>query len=133
MTYATVISVIFLVVSLLNLVFQGVSLGCLTCYSMRGAVEKRLLHTVTCRVAAALAYVGLAVSALIRPPATGTIALTVSSAMLIMWWINSAADVRLRRRLDSAAGSSARLPARGRVCSEDGTVSPHRHRLRRAS
>jgi len=37
-----------------------------------------------------------------RPPATGTIALTVSSAMLIMWWINSAADVRLRRRLDSA-------------------------------
>ena len=102
MTYATAISIIFLVVSLLNLAFQWVSLGCLTCHSMRGAVEKRLLHTVACRVVAALTYVGLAVSALIRPPATGTIALTVSSAMLIMWWINSAADVRLRRRLDSA-------------------------------
>jgi len=132
MTYAMAISIIFLVVSLLNLAFQGVSLSCLTCRQMTGAVEKRLLHTVACRVVAALTYVGLAVSALIRPPATGTIALTVSSAMLIMWGINSVADVRLRRRLDSTAGSSARLPARGRVCSKDGPVLP-RHRSRRAS
>jgi len=133
MTYATRISIVFLVVSLLNLAFQSVSLSYHTSQSTTGAVEKRLLHTAVCRVAAALAYLGLAVSALVKPPATGTIALTVSSAMLIMWWINSAADVRLRRRLASAAGGSARLPVRARVCSEDGTVSPHRHRLRRAS
>lgn len=134
MTYATAIAVVFLVVSLVNLTIQGVSLGCLTSLSATGPVEKRLLHTVACRVIAALTYVGLGVSALIKPPATGTIALTVSSAMLVMWWVNSAADVRLRRRMGQLDSGElpARLPAPARADCEDGKVLPHR-RPRRAS
>jgi hypothetical protein len=112
MTYATTISVIFVVMSLLNLAFQSVSLSYHTCQSATGAVEQRLLHTAICRVIAALAYVGLGVSALIKPPATGTIALTVFSALLVMWWINSAADVQLRRRLDPTRSIESSTPER---------------------
>ena len=53
-----------------------------------------------CRVAVASAYVAMGIAVLITPPDTGVIALAVFTVVQLVWWANSAADVRLRHRLD---------------------------------
>jgi hypothetical protein len=98
--YSTVISVSFLVVSLVSLFVQSMSLSRIIRLPAGSAAAWGLLRTVICRVAVASAYVAMGIAVLITPPDTGVIALAVFTAVQLVWWANSAADVRLRHRMD---------------------------------
>lgn len=99
--------VVFLGVSCLSLTLQVVSFIRLAVQRAGTPLVKLVgggyLRTVACRVLAATAYV---VVAAVQLAGAGTLtgeALIVFSSVQTLWILNSAADIRIRRRLGSDA------------------------------
>ncbi len=96
-----VISIAFLAVSIISLGWQGTSLHRL--YGSRplllSTTYSRLHRTAVCRVGVSILYVGVGVNALFLRYSALEVAFAVFCITQIVWWINSAADIRLIRRL----------------------------------
>ncbi len=99
---------VFLLVSCLSLAFQAAALGRLTGRRSRtqaeGLAAAGYVRTVACRVLAAAVY---AVAAAVQLAGTGTLsaeALVVFTAVQLLWWLNSLADIRVRRALAQSGG-----------------------------
>jgi hypothetical protein len=95
--------VVFLAVSCLSLVLQVVSFARLAVQRAGSPTEKLVgdgyLRTIACRVLAATAYVVVAV---VQLAGAGTLtgeAVVVFTSVQILWILNSAADIRIRRKL----------------------------------
>lgn len=104
--------VLFLAVSCLSLAFQVAALARLA--SRRAGTPAEVLvsggylRTVACRVLAAMAYVVVAAVQLAGDGSLSAEALTVFTAVQILWWLNSLADIRIRRHLGGVSGGSGR-------------------------
>lgn len=112
MTTETVVSAVFLAVSVTALTVQAVSLTRLRQGAPRAAgvqlAYRGLLRTSTLRVAVATLYTGLGVATLIAPPTTGVLALASFTFTQIIWVLSGVADVRLKRKLTSGASVTGR-------------------------
>lgn len=103
-----ILSVIFLIVSLISLLVQGLSLWRLLSQqavmsTVGRKAAKGLKRTSMSRVVAAMAYVIAAIYSLVGPELTALLSLITFSAVQVMWQANAIADVRLRRRLSNPA------------------------------
>lgn len=98
------LGVLFLVVSAVSLVIQGASLRRLYHWPEIGGhtqnlVYRGLLRTSACRVLAALLYVGMGIATLLARSTLPVMALSVFTAVQMLWQANAVADVRLRHKL----------------------------------
>ncbi len=99
--------VVFLAVSCLSLVLQVVSFARLAVQRAASTTEKLVgdgyLRTVACRVLAATVYVGVAVVQLTGAGTLSGEAVIVFTSVQTLWILNSAADIRIRRKLGNDA------------------------------
>lgn len=102
----TIITWVFLAVSVVSLVIQLAALGRLRSWpdtptTRSDAMYRGLVRTSTCRVVAAAGYVLLGAANLFDRDTLLSLlfALSLFASVQVLWWGNAAADLRLRRRL----------------------------------
>jgi hypothetical protein len=100
----TVLGVLFLGVSAVSLLIQVAALRRLYRWPEIGGhtqnvVYRGLLRTSACRVLAAMLYVAMGIATLLARSTLPVVALSVFTAVQILWQANAFADVRLRRDL----------------------------------
>lgn len=86
----------FLLISCLSLVIQA--WGWQHLRQAPEAVGRALLRTATCRVGCAVLYVYVGLNAFWFQWAVTSTTFTVYGVVQVTWWLNMAADVRLKRR-----------------------------------
>jgi hypothetical protein len=107
----TAVSVIFLIISLASFTIQLLALAKLYYWPSSSDIHKGLLRTSICRFAAAVLYVGLAVTTLASVASERDLTvMTLAGYCLVqlMWQANAVADVRLRSRLARSGGDKPR-------------------------
>jgi hypothetical protein len=92
----TVLAVLYLFVSVESVAIQLVSLARLRS-RYRDAVHRHLLRTVRTRVIVMSAYVGLGMYNLLDRNNLSIVALSLYTAVALVWQFNSLADARLAR------------------------------------
>lgn len=111
-----VLLLLMLLVSWTSLVLQSAAFLHLrrqrASYAAEGLAGRGYVRTAACRVAAAAVYVTVAVldASRVQVPGGGGVsaeALVVLTAVQLLWLANSAADIRLRRRLQRTEGAPA--------------------------
>lgn len=83
------------------LVVAGVSLTVQTTALWRLVTRPRwpgLVRTATCRVLAAVTYVGVGLVAVLQPSNSGIVGVAVFTGIQLLWQANAVLDVRLARR-----------------------------------
>jgi hypothetical protein len=102
--------VLFLIVSCLSMVFQLLAFVRLALRRAHTPAEELVsggyLRTVACRVLAATVYTVVAAVQLAGDGTLSAEALVVFAAVQTLWWLNSLADIRIRRQL----GQQGRRP-----------------------
>lgn len=93
----------FLLVSCLSMVLQLLAFVRLALRRAHTPAEELVssgyLRTVACRVLAAVIYVVVAAVQLAGDGTLSAEALVVFASVQILWWLNSLADIRIRRQL----------------------------------
>lgn len=105
---ASIVSVVFLVVSALSLVWQSTALVRLIRCGTATRANRGLVRTAGCRVAASVLYVGLGLVVLVLKGDFPVLGLTVFVFVQLLWQANSFADVRLRLRETGALPRSTK-------------------------
>lgn len=107
MSAEKVVAIVFLIVSLISIVWQGQALIRLVRdSSLRSRATEAyggLLRTSICRVSAAIAYVLVGINAIWPQFEVLIFTLVVYSAIQTVWQANAWADLRLARRLKATA------------------------------
>lgn len=98
------LALLFLLVSCLSLAFQVLAFARLLAQRAATPVEKLVgggyVRTAACRVLAASVYVTVAAVQLAGAGTLTAEALVVFSCVQLLWWLNSLADISIRRRLN---------------------------------
>jgi hypothetical protein len=95
----TPLAIILLAVSVMSTAVQVAALRQLRPLRAADPVHAGMVRTIACRILAALAYVGVAITTLAAHGALPILALVVFTAVQGLWQMNSVADVRLRHRM----------------------------------
>jgi fatty acid desaturase len=95
----TPLAIILLAVSVMSTAVQVAALRQLRPLRAADPVHAGMVRTIACRILAAFAYVGVAVTTLAAHGALPVLALVVFTAVQGLWQMNSVADVRLRNRM----------------------------------
>jgi hypothetical protein len=112
----TILSALFLAVSTLSLVIQALALRRLWRWPdvrshTQNLVYRGLLRTSGCRVVAAGMYVVMGAVTLVAQQTLPVLALSVFTAVQVLWQANAAADVRLRRSIAAQVTTPGALSA----------------------
>jgi len=104
-----IVSVLFLIISVVSLVVQSVALYRITHdITTRGPAYSGLLRTSVCRVVASTLYTMLGITTIIEPVVFES--LLVFGVVQLLWQANAIADVALKRRLQRGEPRHARPP-----------------------